>query len=192
MFIAGAIPELFQIVQLFFADCLLERFDQLTWRSGLAGRAVEAAVGFALDLAQGGPDAEDAGPDGRPGLADLPRLVARTTDAGLPVTLVLDPPDLRLPKLEDQNARSNQYLRRDSDWVTADITVSTVAEQIPIAPGYKQSDSVADGRRLRMYSRIAIAAMTRIPSTHQNVADVPLEAEPPGAAASDSRRRNGL
>ena len=32
-------------------------------------------------------------------------------------------------------------------WTTADITVSTVADQTPIAPGRRVSDSVANGRR---------------------------------------------
>ena len=36
----------------------------------------------------------------------------------------------------------------DSDWVTSDITVSTVADQTPIAPGYKVSEVVRDGRRI--------------------------------------------
>ena len=55
--------------------------------------------------------------------------------------------ELRPPKLEDDSARANNYLRHDSDWVNADITVSTVADQTPIAPGYKLSDVVANGRR---------------------------------------------
>jgi ABC-type transport system involved in multi-copper enzyme maturation permease subunit len=57
------------------------------------------------------------------------------------------PPELRLPKLEDDRARANHYLRRDSDWVTADITVSTDADQLAIAPGYEVSENVANGRR---------------------------------------------
>ncbi|MGA7673795.1 MAG: M1 family aminopeptidase [Rhizomicrobium sp.] len=57
------------------------------------------------------------------------------------------PSELRPPKLEDDRARANNYLRHDSDWVTSDIIVSTVADQTPIAPGYKISESVANGRR---------------------------------------------
>lgn len=57
------------------------------------------------------------------------------------------PSYLRPAKLEDDTARANNYLRHDSDWVTSDITVSTVADQIPIAPGYKISDAIANGRR---------------------------------------------
>jgi ABC-2 type transport system permease protein len=57
------------------------------------------------------------------------------------------PPELRMPKLGDPAAENFNILRRDSDWVTADITVSTDADQTPIAPGYKVSDTTAGGRR---------------------------------------------
>ncbi len=59
----------------------------------------------------------------------------------------LKPAELRMPKLEDDSARQFNLLRKDADWVNADITVSTVADQTPIAPGYKVSDVTADGRR---------------------------------------------
>jgi ABC-type transport system involved in multi-copper enzyme maturation permease subunit len=61
------------------------------------------------------------------------------------------PPELRLPRLEDEQARANHYLRRDSDWVTADITVSTDDDQLAIAPGYQVSETVANGRRVVRY-----------------------------------------
>ena len=54
---------------------------------------------------------------------------------------------LRPPKLEDDSARAHNYIGHDADWVTSDITVTTVADQIPIAPGYKVSETVANGRR---------------------------------------------
>jgi ABC-type transport system involved in multi-copper enzyme maturation permease subunit len=57
------------------------------------------------------------------------------------------PAQLRMPKLEDPNAGANSYLRPDSDWVSSDITVSTVADQTPIAPGYVVSDETKNGRR---------------------------------------------
>jgi ABC-2 type transport system permease protein len=60
-------------------------------------------------------------------------------------------PELRLPKLEDESARANHYLRRDSDWVTADITVSTGADHLAIAPGYPVSETVSNGRRVVRY-----------------------------------------
>jgi aminopeptidase N len=59
----------------------------------------------------------------------------------------LKPAELRMPKLEDDAARQFNLLRKDSDWVNADITVSTEADQIPMAPGYKVSDAVSGGRR---------------------------------------------
>lgn len=57
------------------------------------------------------------------------------------------PPDLRPPKLEDESGRAHNALRRDSDWVEADITVTTDADQTPIAPGYLLSDRTENGRR---------------------------------------------
>lgn len=57
------------------------------------------------------------------------------------------PPELRMAKLGDEASRGYTYLRPDSDWVQADLTVTTVADQTPIAPGYKVSEIVADGRR---------------------------------------------
>jgi aminopeptidase N len=56
------------------------------------------------------------------------------------------PSELRLPKLEDDSARRFSQFIHDADWIHADITVSTDADQIPMAPGYKQSDVIADGR----------------------------------------------
>jgi aminopeptidase N len=57
------------------------------------------------------------------------------------------PEELRIPKLGTPGADQVDYVRHDSDWVTADITVTTDADQIPIAPGYQVSQAVANGRR---------------------------------------------
>jgi aminopeptidase N len=57
------------------------------------------------------------------------------------------PAELRPAKLEDQRANSHHYLRHDSDWVQARITLSTDADQTPVAPGYTVSDTTANGRR---------------------------------------------
>jgi ABC-2 type transport system permease protein len=57
------------------------------------------------------------------------------------------PPELRPPKLEDQTAVANNYIRRDSDWVTAELKVTTDADQTPVAPGYTVSDTIAGNRR---------------------------------------------
>jgi len=55
------------------------------------------------------------------------------------------PAELRPAKLEDEGARARNYI--GADWVNADITVTTDADQTPIAPGYKVSDVTRDGRR---------------------------------------------
>lgn len=57
------------------------------------------------------------------------------------------PPDLRPPTLEDESGRTRSVFSAASDWVDADITVTTDADQTPIAPGYTVSDTVAGGRR---------------------------------------------
>lgn len=54
-------------------------------------------------------------------------------------------PELRMRDLDDDFGQQQNYI--GADWVNADITVSTVADQTPIAPGYKVSDTVKDGRR---------------------------------------------
>ena len=55
------------------------------------------------------------------------------------------PPELRPARLEDMSATRRSYF--GGGWSTADITISTVADQVPIAPGRKVSDQVRDGRR---------------------------------------------
>ncbi|MGA0606615.1 ABC transporter permease/M1 family aminopeptidase [Phenylobacterium sp. VNQ135] len=60
------------------------------------------------------------------------------------------PAELRPAKLEDRSAQARNYLA-NADWVNADITVTTVADQTPVAPGYKVSDVTRDGRRTVRY-----------------------------------------
>jgi aminopeptidase N len=57
------------------------------------------------------------------------------------------PRELRPPVLEDDRARAFSALRHDSDWIDTDITVTTDADQTPIAPGMRVSESTAEGRR---------------------------------------------
>jgi aminopeptidase N len=57
------------------------------------------------------------------------------------------PEELRMPKLGTPGADQVNYIGHDSDWVTADVTVTTDADQVPIAPGYMVSQAVANGRR---------------------------------------------
>ncbi|WP_374468930.1 M1 family aminopeptidase [Phenylobacterium sp.] len=60
------------------------------------------------------------------------------------------PAELRPPKLEDRSAQARNYLA-NADWVNADITVTTVADQTPVAPGYRTSDVTRNGRRTVRY-----------------------------------------
>lgn len=55
------------------------------------------------------------------------------------------PAELRPARLEDLSATNRPYF--GGAWTTADITVSTAADQTPIAPGKKVSDVVEAGRR---------------------------------------------
>lgn len=55
------------------------------------------------------------------------------------------PAELRMRDLDDPQGLTQNYI--GVDWVNADITVSTVADQTPIAPGYKVSDVTRNGRR---------------------------------------------
>jgi aminopeptidase N len=57
------------------------------------------------------------------------------------------PPELRVPDLDDAAARQFNLFRKDSDWVNADLTLTTDADQTPMAPGYAVSDTTANGRR---------------------------------------------
>lgn len=60
------------------------------------------------------------------------------------------PAELRPAKLEDTSAQARNYLA-NADWVNADITVTTVGDQTPVAPGYKVSDVTREGRRTVRY-----------------------------------------
>jgi len=57
------------------------------------------------------------------------------------------PPELRMAKLGDVPSRQFNYFSHSADFVTADVTVSTVADQTPIAPGTKVLDETRNGRR---------------------------------------------
>ncbi len=69
---------------------------------------------------------------------------AKRRKYGLPV-------ELPVTRLEDPAGRQFNMLGKDADWVNADITVSTVADQTPMAPGYKVSETVKDGRRVARF-----------------------------------------
>jgi ABC-type transport system involved in multi-copper enzyme maturation permease subunit len=58
----------------------------------------------------------------------------------------------RMPKLEDESQYSSNSIRQDSDFVTYETTVSTVASQTAIAPGYLQKEWEENGRRYFHYT----------------------------------------
>jgi hypothetical protein len=59
------------------------------------------------------------------------------------------PDELRPPKLEDMSAVGKNYIH--ADWVMSDITLSTSADQVPIAPGNQVSDVIANGRHIARF-----------------------------------------
>ncbi len=69
------------------------------------------------------------------------------TDRGKRRKYGLDVDALRPAKLEDESADAASIIGGDSDWVDAQITLSTDADQVPLAPGYTLSDETRDGRR---------------------------------------------
>ncbi|HSI91508.1 MAG TPA: M1 family aminopeptidase, partial [Adhaeribacter sp.] len=60
-------------------------------------------------------------------------------------------PKERMASLYDTSAYHNTYLAHDSDWIRFETVVSTVPEQIAIAPGYLQKEWTKDGRRYFHY-----------------------------------------
>ncbi|HEV7668503.1 MAG TPA: M1 family aminopeptidase [Thermoanaerobaculia bacterium] len=61
------------------------------------------------------------------------------------------PPAVRMAKLEDLNARRNNYISGDADWIGFRATVSTSADQIALAPGYLQREWTVGNRRYFRY-----------------------------------------
>ncbi len=106
------------------------------------------------------------------------------------------PPIQRAAKLEDLSATRKSYF---GGWATADITVSTEADQTPIAPGKKVSDVVAGGRRTaRFVSDAPILTFFSIQSAryaekHRNHRGVDLAVYyHPGHARNVDRMLNAL
>lgn len=58
----------------------------------------------------------------------------------------------RMPKLEDEAARANNYLGDDADWIDFSTTVCTAPDQIALAPGYIEREFERDGRRCFSYA----------------------------------------
>lgn len=79
------------------------------------------------------------------------------------------PDELRPPKLEDMGAVNKNYIH--ADWVMSDITLSTSADQVPIAPGNQVSDVIANARRTaRFVSPAPILNFFSIQSARYKVA----------------------
>jgi len=62
----------------------------------------------------------------------------------------LPPNDLK-PHPSDSTALGNTYIRKDSDWIDFEATISTSEDQIAIAPGYLQKEWNKNGRRYFHY-----------------------------------------
>jgi hypothetical protein len=60
-------------------------------------------------------------------------------------------PKERMAAREDQQARANNYLGSDADWVRFDAVVSTSLDQIAVAPGTLESEWMAKGRHYFHY-----------------------------------------
>jgi ABC-2 type transport system permease protein len=79
------------------------------------------------------------------------------------------PSELRPAKLEDMRGTRANYVH--ADWVMSDITLTTDADQTPIAPGNQVSDVTADGRRTaRFVSPAPILNFFSIQSARYKVA----------------------
>ncbi len=81
------------------------------------------------------------------------------------------PAERRMAPLGDVASRQFNVLRKDADFVSSDITVTTEADQTPIAPGYKVSDTVKAGRRIaRFVTEAPIMPFVSIQSARYQVA----------------------
>jgi len=81
------------------------------------------------------------------------------------------PAERRMAKLGDVASRQFNGLRKDADFITSDITVTTEADQTPIAPGYKVSDTIRNGRRVaRFVTEAPIMPFVSIQSARYQVA----------------------
>jgi hypothetical protein len=64
----------------------------------------------------------------------------------------LEPKQHRMPDLDDKANRQINYISNDGDWIAFDAKVSTVEDQVAIAPGYLQKEWVENGRRYFHYT----------------------------------------
>ncbi|MEP1421067.1 MAG: M1 family aminopeptidase [Erythrobacter sp.] len=79
-------------------------------------------------------------------------------------------PELRPAKLEDEHEHLDNYV--GADWVNTEITLSTSADQVPIAPGKRVSDVVEGDRRIaRFQSTAPILSFLSIQSARYEIMD---------------------
>ncbi len=57
----------------------------------------------------------------------------------------------RMPSIDDEAARRNNYISNESDWIDFETVVSTSPDQIALAPGYLQREWTESGRRYFHY-----------------------------------------
>lgn len=80
------------------------------------------------------------------------------------------PEEVRMAKLEDVSAQARNYVA-NADWVRSDITITTVAGQTPVAPGYKVSDvTQGDRRTARFVSEAPILHFFSVQSADYEIA----------------------
>lgn len=65
------------------------------------------------------------------------------------------PDELGVPKLDDEGARAYSYLRPDSDWVNADLTISTSKDQVVVATGERIDSRIEGDRRIEHFRTTA-------------------------------------
>jgi ABC-type transport system involved in multi-copper enzyme maturation permease subunit len=109
-------------------------FKSRLWRRGFGGH------GPATDVVENGTFVNNANFAPFIGMNRYGLLTDRTKRRrqGLPA-------ELRPAKLEDLRATRFNYIH--ADWVVSDISVTTDAAQVPIAPGKRVSDKTGNGRR---------------------------------------------
>lgn len=57
----------------------------------------------------------------------------------------------RMADINDTTAYANTYISKDADWINFECIVSTVPDQIAVAPGYLMKEYTKDGRRYFHY-----------------------------------------
>lgn len=113
-------------------------FASQAWRRGFANSGAATDIVENGTFVNNGVFAPTIGMDRRGLLQD--RAVRRRQ--GLPA-------ELRMARLEDTAAQDQNYVH--ADWVNSRITISTDADQVPIAPGNKLSDEIRGGRRVAVF-----------------------------------------